>query len=131
MQITPRVKAYLMLLGVALIWGIAGPVIKLTLTGIPPLLFVTYRFFIASIFALPFLIPKLYNIKKNFWLLLLYGFLNSTATLGLLFLGTDKTTLLDMSLLSLLGPILMILFGYFFLKEHVTAREKIGIVVAF
>ena len=131
MQITPRVKAYLMLLGVALIWGIAGPVIKLTLTGIPPLLFVTYRFFIASIFALPFLIPKLYNIKKNFWLLLLYGFLNSTATLGLLFLGTDKTTLLDMSLLSLFGPLLMISMGAFFLKEHVTTKEKIGIAIAF
>ncbi|KKP48004.1 MAG: hypothetical protein UR39_C0002G0107 [Candidatus Woesebacteria bacterium GW2011_GWA1_33_30] len=131
MQITPRVKAYLMLLGVALIWGIAGPVIKLTLNGIPPLLFITYRFLIASIFALPFLLPKLYNLKKNFWLLLLYGFLNSTATLGLLFLGTDKTTLLDMSLLSLLGPILMILFGYFFLHDHVTKREKIGILIAF
>lgn len=131
MQITPRLKAYAMLLCVALIWGIAGPVIKLTLVGIPPLLFVTYRFLIASIFALPFLIPKLYNLKKNFWLLLLYGFLNSTATLGLLFWGTDKTTLLDMSLLSLLGPVLMILLGFIFMKDHITKREKIGILIAF
>lgn len=131
MQITPRLKAYTMLLCVALIWGIAGPVIKLTLGGIPPMLFVTYRFFIASIVALPFLIPKLYNLKKNFWLLLLYGFLNSTATLGLLFLGANKTTLLDMSLLSLFGPILMILMGYFFMKDHITKRERIGILIAF
>lgn len=131
MQITPRLKAYLMLLCVALIWGIAGPVIKLTLVGIPPLLFITYRFFIASVFALPFLIPKLHYLKKNFWLLILYGFLNSTATLGLLFLGTDKTTLLDMSLISLFGPILMILMGYFFMKDHITKKEKIGILIAF
>lgn len=130
MQITPRVKAYAMLLCVALIWGIAGPVIKLTLNGIPPLLFVTYRFFIASVFALPFLLPKLHFLKKNFWLLMLYAFLNSTATLGLLFLGTDKTTLLDMSLLSLFGPLLMISLGAFFLKEHITKREKVGIIIA-
>jgi len=120
-----------MLLGVALIWGVAGPVIKLTLGGIPPLLFITYRFGIATLVALPFLIPKLYNLKKNFWLLLLYGFLNSTATLGLLFWGTDKTTLLDMSLLSLFGPLLMVTLGAFFLKEHVTIKEKIGIAIAF
>lgn len=125
-----RVRAYLMLLGVAIIWGIAGPVIKLTLGGIPPLLFITYRFLIASVFTLPFLLPKLHYIKKDFWLLLLYGFLNSTATLGLLFLGTDKTTLLDMSLLSLFGPLLMVSFGAMFLKEHVTKRERVGIVIA-
>lgn len=130
-MITPRVKAYLMLLGVALIWGIAGPVIKLTLSGIPPLLFITYRFLIASIFALPFLLPKLFNLKRDFWLLIVYGILNSSATLGLLFLGTDKTTLLDMSLISLFGPILMILMGYFFMGDHITTREKIGILIAF
>lgn len=126
-----RLKAYIYLLIVAIIWGIAGPVIKLTLGGIPPLLFITYRFFIASVFALPLLIPQLYHLKKNFWLLVLYSFLNSTATLGLLFLGTNKTTLLDMSLLSLFGPLLMISMGAIFLKEHVTKIEKIGIGIAF
>lgn len=127
----PRLRAYIMLLCVALIWGIAGPVIKLTLVAIPPLLFISYRFFLASIIALPILIPKIHYLKKNFWLLLLYAFLNSTATLGLLFWGTNKTTLLDMSLISLLGPILMILLGFIFMKDHITKQEKIGIAIAF
>lgn len=126
----PRLRAYIMLLLVAVIWGIAGPVIKLTLSGLSPLLFLTYRFFISAVFALPFLIPQLHLLKKNFWLIILFAFLNSTATLGLLFLGTDKTTLLDMSLISLFGPLLMILLGYFYLNDHVTKREKIGIVIA-
>ncbi|PJA42810.1 EamA family transporter, partial [Candidatus Woesebacteria bacterium CG_4_9_14_3_um_filter_39_10] len=39
-----RLKAYILLLIVAVIWGIAGPVIKFTLGGFPPLLFLTYRF---------------------------------------------------------------------------------------
>lgn len=132
MQITPRVKAYIMLLMVAIIWGVAGPVIKLTLSGIPPFLFLIYRFLISSLVALPFLIPKIHLLKtKSFGILILFAFLNSTATLGLLFLGTDKTTLLDMSLISLIGPILMILMGYFLLHDHVTKREKIGILIAF
>ena len=36
-----------------------------------------------------------------------------------------------MSLISLFGPLLMILAGYFFLKEHITKREKVGIIIAF
>lgn len=128
---SPRIRAYLMLLLVAIIWGISGLVIKLTLVGLPPLIFLTYRFLVASIFALPFFLPKISLIKNNTMMLLFYAFLNSTGTLGLLFFGTNKTTLLDMSLISLFGPLLMIVAGYFFLKENVTKREKIGILIAF
>jgi len=120
-----------MLLAVAVIWGVAGPVIKLTLTGLSPLVFITYRFLISALLALPIIFIKRHFFNKNLFLLIIYGFLNSTATLGLLFLGTSKTTLLDMSLISLFGPILMILLGFIFLKDHITTREKIGIIIAF
>lgn len=128
-----RLRAYLLLLVVAFIWGIAGPVIKLTLRGLPSDIFLIYRFFLSALIALPILIfdrakfPKDKNALLN---LIVYCFLNSTASLGFLFWGLEKTSLLDMSILSLFGPLLLILAGYLFLKEHITAREKTGIFIA-
>ncbi len=127
-----RLRAYTELLVVAIIWGIAGPVIKITLKDIPPDIFLFYRFAIASIVAFFLLTKHKGGRPKDFkiWsITLLYGFLNSTAGLGLLFWGFDKTTLLDSSLISLFGPILMMLLGYFSLHEHLTKRMKLGALV--
>jgi len=129
-----RLKAYLYLIIATIVWGIAGPVIKLTLKGLPPDIFLFYRFFISSIAAIVIFVftgIKLPKEPKLIRDIIVYGFFNSTATLGLLFWGTNKTSLLDMSLISLFGPILLILAGFIFLKEHITFREKIGIIIAF
>ena len=129
-----RLRAYIYLAIVAAIWGIAGPVIKLTLRGLPPDIFLLYRLFISANCSLIIFIftgikfPREAKLTRD---LFIYGFLNSTATLGLLFWGTDKTSLLDMSLISLFGPILFILAGFIFLKERITAKEKGGIIIAF
>lgn len=129
-----RLKAYILLLIVAVIWGIAGPVIKLTLKGLPPDIFLLYRFFISSSVAVVIFIftgikfPKEPKLIRD---ILVYGFFNSIVTLGLLFWGIDKTSLLDMSLISLFGPILIILAGAIFLKDYITVKEKVGITIAF
>ena len=126
-----RLKAYILLLIVGVIWGIAGPVIKLTLGEIDPAPFLLYRFLISSLIALPALIKGFRYLKTpGLFLIIVYALLNSTATLGLLFWGTDNTTLLDMSLISLTGPILMMLLGYLFLGDKITRREKIGTSIA-
>lgn len=129
-----RLRAYLELLIVAVIWGIAGVVIKYTLGGFSPLTFLIYRFAIATLFAIPLFVITGFNFpkdKKIFGLTLLYGFLTSTVTLGLLFFGTAKTTSIDVNLLSAVAPIMIVVAGVIFLKEQVTQREKIGIAIAF
>lgn len=131
---TARLRAYIYLLIVALIWGIAGPVIKLTLKGLPPDIFITYRFLISTLIALPFLLVKKFHLPKDgatLFQLFAYSLLNSTVTLGLLFWGTSKTSLLSMSLISLFGPLLLASFGYFFLKDRITTREKVGTLISF
>ncbi len=128
-----RLRACYLFLIVVLIWGAAGPVIKLTLNGLSPDIFLLYRFFLSSLvtlFLIPFGILKFPRNSKILLNVFLYGFLNSTVSLGLLFWGTEKTTLLDMSLISILGPVITILFGYYFLKETITLKEKIGIAIA-
>jgi drug/metabolite transporter (DMT)-like permease len=129
-----RLKAYILLLIVAVIWGLAGAVIKITLGKIPPDLFILYRFFISAIIALVFFVfqgIKLPKDKVSLIELLAYCLLNSSISLGLLFWGMSKTSLLDMSLISLFGPLLLVASGYFFLKDRITKREKIGTLIAF
>ncbi|OGC54165.1 hypothetical protein A2797_00040 [candidate division WWE3 bacterium RIFCSPHIGHO2_01_FULL_48_15] len=128
-----RTIAYLALIATAVIWGAAGPVIKFTLDGISALPFLTYRFALSSLFALA-LIPfgglKFPLGKKTLGLAVLYGFLTSTVALGLLFLGLEKTTVLDMTLLALVSPLLIVVAGEIFFHERVPTRERVGIGIA-
>src|SRR3990167_11119337 len=128
-----RLKAYIFLLLVALIWGIAGPVIKFTLEGIDPLPFISYRLAISAVISIIFFILKIKKGKKfrqlrvHLPLVFLYGFLAVPAALGLLFAGLDNTTVLDLTLIGIIGPIVVLLGGALFFHEHITKREKVGI----
>lgn len=126
-----RIRAYIQLLIVVVIWGIAPTVIKFALGELPPFLFLAYRFAISVIVMLPFYLnsrEKGLNIR-NLPLILLVSFLGSTLNLGLLFYGTNLTTSLDASLISATSPILAILASMIFLKDRVTGREKLGVAI--
>lgn len=132
-KLSPRVKAYVMLIVVAAIWGIASPVIKYTLNQFDPLTFLTYRFGISTILAIVIFSIFGFNVPKNkktFWTMLLYGFITSTVSLGLLFLGLNNTTVLNSSLITLISPLVISMAGVVFLKETITKREKLGMGIA-
>jgi drug/metabolite transporter (DMT)-like permease len=129
-----RLRAYLYLVVVAIIWGAASPVIKFTLQGISPLSFLAYRFSISAIigiFALSFSKSSFKNIINNFGLVFLYSILATTVSLGLLFLGLNKTTVLDTVLITAISPLVIAFFGSQFLNETITKREKLGMLLAF
>lgn len=128
-----RKRAYTDLLIVAVIWGSAPPIIKYTLGEFEPSIFLTYRFFISAVIAVIFFILKgikLPKDKKTLTYLLINSFLLSTVSLGLLFLGADKTTSVDNSLISAMSPIIVAIAGIIFLKEKVTKRESLGLLIA-
>ncbi len=129
-----RLRAYFYLLVASIIWGVAGPVVKYTLFSLPPLIFLTYRFAISTVLAIPLLFirrPKLPSSAKLIWFIILISFLTSTVRLGLLFFGFEKTTSLSGNLLSALSPLAVVFAGALFLHERVTRLEKIGIAIAF
>lgn len=130
-----RLKAYFFLLIVCVIWGVAGPILKLTLNEVPPFIFLLYRFLLSSLIAVPwFLItgkPVFAKKLSTNLKMLSYCFLNTTASLGLLFWGISKTSLLESSIIIIFGPVLTVLAGYLALKDKITKIEKIGIVVTF
>jgi drug/metabolite transporter (DMT)-like permease len=129
-----RLRAYFYLTLVVIIWGIAGPVIKLTLRVLPADTFLLYRFFLSSLIAVVIFLIRGIKLPKSPGLLIqliIYSLLTATFSLGFLFLGLEKTSLLEMSLISVFGPVLTVLGGWLFLKDHIVKREKIGIAIAF
>lgn len=128
-----RKRAYIELLIVSLIWGMAAPIIKYTLGGFSPAVFLTYRFFISAVIAVFFFIffgIKLPKDRKTLIFTIINGFLLTTVGLGLLFLGIDKTNSVDSNLISAMAPVTIAIAGVIFLKEHVTKRESIGLLIA-
>lgn len=133
MQITPRIKSYTMLLAVSIIWGVASPVIKFTLEGFSPAMFLAYRFAISTVLAIIIFSINGIHLPKNKGLILevlLYGFLNSVVSLGFLFFGMENTTVLEAGLITLASPLIISTAGVYFLHEHITKREKIGMAIA-
>ncbi len=127
-----RIRAYIYLLIVALIWGIAGPVIKFTLGGIAPLPFLTYRFAISALIGILYFLIKGFrfpNLKKTLPLVIIYSLLAFPIALIILFTGLNKTTVLDMTLITILGPILVTISGVIFFKDRITKRERLGIAI--
>lgn len=128
-----RKRAYIELLIVAAIWGMAAPIIKFTLGGFSPAVFATYRFFISAMLA--FVIFAFTGIKfpkspRAILGTILNGILLTTVAIGLLFLGLNKTTSVDSNLISAMSPIIIAACGVIFLNERVTKRESIGMLLA-
>lgn len=128
-----RLTAYIFLLGSSVIWGIAGPVIKHTLQFLPPFNFLFWRFLLTAIFTLPIF---LWYIKKHplklSWLpqLLVLTIVGTTINLAFVNLGFERTTAIQGTLLTAMTPVFVAIGGVFFLKEHVTRRERFGIGLA-
>src|SRR3990172_6520942 len=121
-----RLRAYTYLLLTAAIWGIAGPVIKFTLEGIDPLPFISYRLAISAVISIFFFLGKIKRGKKfrqlnaHLPLALLYGFLAVPLGLGLLFVALDNTTVLDLTLIGVIGPLIVTAGGSLFFHERIT-----------
>ncbi len=128
-----RTTAALYLLLVSLMWGAASPVVKHTLQWFNPWLFLTYRFAISTLIALPYLTLTHAKFPKKVpdqWLILVTGVISAPLSLFLFFEALDKTTALSGSLITAAGPLFLILGGVLFFRDRITKNEKIGIGIA-
>ena len=126
---SPRLQAFLALIAVSAMWGVAGPVIKMTLNHIPPFTFLWIRFCVVGLITIPWYIAYLYRRTislKDIMILSLFGLMSTTIHLSLIFLGIERTTSTEAMLIGSIAPIFIVLLGVIRLKEHVTSRELIG-----
>jgi len=128
-----RLTAYLLLTLTAAIWGVAGPVIKATLVYLPSFTFLFWRFLITAVIFIPlfiFFFKKEKETLKSILPIVPIGFLGIPLCLSFVFLGFERTTTLDGTVIAAIAPIFIVLGGVFFLKEKVTKLETMGLVVA-
>lgn len=114
------------------IWAAAGPVIKLTLDYVPVYTFLLYRFLIVGILVFPYTFLKLkqYPIhKKDYGKIVLLGIFSQTS-LAFVFFGLKYTTVLDATLIAVLGPILSVMAGHYLYNERVNIYTKVGLGIA-
>lgn len=123
---------YLAMLLAYLIWGGAGPVIKLTLNYVPPVTFLFIRLLIVCLVLLPntiYLLKRDSIHKTDLLNVLLLGLFSQTS-LVLIFIGFKYTSALEGTLIGVLGTILSVAAGHYFYKEKVDTRIKFGLFIA-
>lgn len=129
-----RLKAYLALFVMSVIWGAALPLVKPALNFISPFQFLYLRFLLATPFLLPVLFHYWRRIKiKSGLILKIIGleFFGTAINLPLLYYGLQLTSATEASLIGATGPIFVILGGILFLHEKQTRQEWLGLLFCF
>ncbi len=125
-------KHYLLIFLITFLFGTSYPVGKLILNNsVPPLLMGSIRMFIVFIILIPFV--KITIPKKKYWLPLIgFGFFMGFATNVFLNYSIYVADILSPTIIGTqLSIPFGILFGSFFLKEKVTLRKWILIIICF
>lgn len=120
------------LITTAIIWGIAGPIVKLTLDDLPVFTFLLYRFLIVCIVLLPYLFIELKRdpVHKKDFLNIVILSIASQVSIAFIFLGLKFSTALDSAVIGILAPILTFIAGAYFYREKTTKMEELGIGLA-
>lgn len=116
------------------IWGGSSVVVKLALKDLSPYTFIFLRMFIALLLLTPFIYPKLKENKiriKDMPVVFLSGFFGITLNIGLFFLGLNKTTVIDASVIAATTSLFTAFAAFLFLKEKISKIMLAGMFVSF
>jgi len=125
-------KGYFFLLITTILWSAGGPVIKYTLSYIPPFTFLFLRFLIVCIILLPYTIYEVQKVKvdpRDYLNLFLLGVFSQSA-IALIFVALKYTTVIDDATIGVLGSILSVAAGSYFYNEKISKNLKIGLVLS-
>lgn len=122
---------YLALLIAHLIWGANFVVAKVTLTEFPPMTLAFLRFALASLLLAPFLYAETKKTvinKKDIPQFIFTGILIISLNITFFFEGMKRTTAINASVLSLVIPVLSVIFGWIFMKEKIKIVSVLGVL---
>jgi len=129
-----RLKAYAFLLINVICWGASLVIVKPALDYTTPFRYLFYRFALAVVLSLPFLIhylPRIKNLAKQLRTIASLEIIGTTVSLGILYIGLQKTSALEASVLVTTSPIFAAIIGTVFFKEKEERHEAIGLLLAF
>ncbi|MBC8377222.1 MAG: DMT family transporter [FCB group bacterium] len=130
-----HVFAVLQALLVTFLWSTSFIIIKWGLADIPPITYAGLRYFLAFLCFLPFIFKKKYvdEIKglsvRQWYKLLLLGFVFYTLTQGTQFLGLSLLPAVSVSLMLNFTPIVVAIMGIVFINEIPSRLQWSGAVI--
>lgn len=145
MKLSSWHKGVIATLSAHLVWGIAGPLVKIVLNDIPPisLLFLRSLFTVLVLFPIfefkllpeakktieiSGFLPTDKDLRKNLIFAGLFGvFLN----ISLYFWGQTRTSVIDAWVIASSGTLFLVIYSYFFLKERLAKKVYLGVAIAF
>lgn len=118
----------------AVIWGIAGPVVKIVLNSVPAFPFVFLRLAIAVLILTPIVIKKNLKLRLgfiDFLQLVVMGLLAITFNIGLYFWGQSYTSVIDAAVILSTTSIFTAIGAFLFLGERKSKIVLFGIFISF
>lgn len=117
------------LLAVAIVasWGLNAAISKIVVSQIPTLAFLSIRFFATALIFMPF--AHLH--KKDIWRLFKIAMLLNIGHFSFTFYSLKYLSAASFSVIQQIQVPLALLLGVIFLKEKITSRQIIGIILAF
>lgn len=129
-----RLTAYAFLLINTVVWGAAFIVVKPAFEAISPFNFLFSRYLLASVLCLPVIFYYWKKLKVTLEMLrtiFLLELLGTTLNLGLLYIGLERTSAIETSLITTTAPLFTVLLGIFVLKERQQRNEWSGMLLSF
>ena len=131
-----RLKSpYLLLVFVAILWAGNIVVSKKIIYSLPPFTLSMIRFLLASVLLLPWLLRKKSFTKlresKAFYRLLFMAVTGVLLFNSFLYSGLRFTSAINASFVNSLSPLAIFILSVFWLKEEITYRQILGLIVSF
>lgn len=130
LSMSNKTKALLAILFVSVFNGANSPYVKLVLKLIPPFSYTFIRFSLSFLLILPFYLRTKPKFRKNSFRLILLSLFSSLNII--LFVFGIRLTLASIGqVIYSFQPIVVIMMSYFLLKENITFKKIIGIIIGF
>jgi drug/metabolite transporter (DMT)-like permease len=120
---------------VTFLWSTSFIIIKWGLADIPPITFAGLRYFLAFLCFLPFIFKKQYigEIRglapRQWWKLIILGFVFYTLTQGSQFLGLALLPAVSVSLMLNFTPLIVAILGVLFINEIPSRLQWVGAII--
>ena len=126
MRLSKSQLAVLALIIANMIWGAGPPIFKLTLHQVHPFTLAFLRFGVAAILIYPFARGKLRIKPKDYFSIFLIGLFGISINIVFFFYGLAFAPSINAAIIGSAGPIFIILFSLFFLREKPSKKLIIG-----
>lgn len=122
--------AVLFLILANIFWGAGFPIYKWSLEELPPFTFAFIRFFIGALIVLPFVINKTKISRQDYKNLFLVSIISVSIQIPLLFFGLKLAPSINAPIIIAIGPIILILASFIFLKEKIKLKTVGGTLIS-